>query len=362
MAIFAVAFTRAAALIEGCFPLRCTDPATDDPIVVYPKREDDYHEEYDEETTVTSGYPDDGWHTYDIKRYHIADPDGQEIGSIELIGEGSSYRVTLSITRVKPFNRAYNGYWTCVSTFFEEVQQVLQQEQAVRRQVAFPKDTPRIQLPTAPAALPPVAVEAADQRREFQVTFYGTPAEFGAIVAFFAQRQAHRYGGELFQVRLPLTPDAPLVEIWVYDLASAQGCVGSIVAQRLPHGRTRLFVLSDEARFAALASVWELLRTELELQGWIDPLDLEPEAERVADPPPPHQNQASDDAEPSRPKNRNSGKYARDHEGRSQAVAKYRDAHRSGQIGVNKDTWASIHLGNSGRTLLNWEHEFPEEP
>ena len=106
MANFGIAFTRAAALIEGCFPLRCTDPATDDPVVVYPEREDDYHEEYDEETTVTSGYPDDGWHTYDIKRYHIPDPDGQEIGYIELSGEGSSDRVTLSITRAKPFNRA----------------------------------------------------------------------------------------------------------------------------------------------------------------------------------------------------------------------------------------------------------------
>jgi hypothetical protein len=69
----------------------------------------------------------------------------------------------------------------------------------------------------------------------------------------------------------------------------------------------------------------------------------------------------SESAEPRRPKNPNSGKYARDYEGRRGAVAKYRDAHRSGQIGVNKDTWASIHLGISGRTLLNWEQEFPEE-
>jgi hypothetical protein len=357
MAKFAVAFTRAAALIEGCFPLRCTDPATDDPVVVYPEREADYHEEYDEETTFTSSHPDNGWYAYDIKRYHIPDPDGQEIGFIELIGEGSSFSVTLSIRRTKPFNRAYNAYWTCVSAFFEEVQQILQQEEAARRPAALPKVTPRLQAPTLPAALPPVA---ADQRREFQETFYGTPAEFGAIVGFFAQRQAHRYGGELFQLRLPLPLDAPLVQIWVYDLVVARGCVGSIVAQRLPNSQARLFVLTDEAHFAALTPVWELLRTELEQQGWIDPIEPEPEAEPVAALPP-HQNQASDGAEPSRPKNPNSGKYARDYEGRRQAVARYRDAHRSGQIGVNKDTWASIHLGISGRTLLNWEHEFPEQ-
>jgi hypothetical protein len=358
MAKFAVALSRATALIEERFPLRCTDPVTGDPVVVYPEREDDEHEEYDEETTFTSSHPDNGWYTYDIKRYRIPDPDGQEIGFMELIGEGSSYSVTLSIRRAKPFNRAYNAYWTCVSAFFEEVQQVLRREDAARRQAALPKDTPRLQAPTVPAALPPVA---ADQRREFQMTFYGTPAEFGAIVAFFAQRQAPRYGGELFQVRSPLTPDAALVQIWVYDLAVARGCVGAIVAQRLPNSQARLFVLTDEAHFAALTPVWELLRTELEQQGWIDPIQREEEAESVAALPPPHQNPASDSAEPRRPKNPNSGKYARDYEGRRQAVAKYRDAHRSGKIGVNKDTWASTHLGISGRTLLNWEHEFPEE-
>jgi hypothetical protein len=358
MAKYAVALSRAATLIEGRFPLRCSDPATGDPVVVYPEREDDEHEEYDEETTFTSNHPDNGWYTYDIKRYHIPDPDGQEIGVIELIGESSSYSVTLLIRRTKPFNRAYNAYWTCVSAFFEEVQQILQQEEAARRQAALPKDTSRLQAPTLPAALPPVA---ADQRREFQVTFYGTPAEFGAIAGFFAQRQAPRYGGELFQVRLPLTPDAALVQIWVYDLVVARGCVGCIVAQRLPSGQARLFVLTDEAHFAALISVWELLRAELEQQGWIDPIQREPEAEPVADLPAPHHNQASDSAELRRPKNPNSGKYARTYEGRRQAVAKYRDAHRSGQIGVNKDTWASIHLGISGRTLLNWEHEFPDE-
>jgi hypothetical protein len=78
--------------------------------VVYPEREDDYHQEYDEEKTTTSGHPDDGWYTYQIKRYHIPDPDEQEIGCIELTGEGSSYDVTLSIRRAKPLNRAYNAY------------------------------------------------------------------------------------------------------------------------------------------------------------------------------------------------------------------------------------------------------------
>jgi hypothetical protein len=328
--------------------------------MVYPEREDDYHEEYDEEMTTTSGHPDDGWYSYEIKRYHIPDPDGQEIGCIELIGEASSYNVTLSIRRTKPFNRAYNAYWACVSAFFEEMQQVLRQDEAARRQAALPKNTARIEAPVVPATLHPGAADAADQRRELQLTFYGTPIEFGAIATFFAQRQARRYGGELFQVRSPLPPDAPLVQILIYDLEIVRGCVGSIVAQRLPNGHARLFVLTDEAHFEAFTSVWELLRIELEQQGWIDPIASEAEAGRVITLPPPHQNQLSDGDAPSRPKQRNSGKFARDYEGRRQAVAKYRDAHRSGQIGLNKDTWASIHLGISGRTLLNWEHEFPE--
>src|SRR5262245_60611675 len=334
MAKFAVAFNRAAALIEGHFPLRCTDPATGDPVVVYPESEEDEHEEYDEELTTTSGHPDDGWYTYEIKRYHIPDPDGQAIGCIELIGEALSYPVTLSIRRTKPFNRAYNAYWTCVSVFFEELQQVLRQEEAGRKQAALPKETARIQAPAVPAALPPGAADLADQRREFQLSFYGTPAEFGAIAAFFAQRQAYRYGGELFQVRSPLPLDAPLAQILIYDLTIVRGCVGSIVAQRLPNGHARLFVLTNEAHFTALTSVWELLRTELEQQGWIDPIQPEEEAERITALPLPHQNQLTDGDAPSRPKQRNSGKFARDYEGRRQAVAKYRDAHRSGQVGV----------------------------
>jgi len=169
MTNFPFAFSRATALIERCFPLRCADPATGDPVVVYPERDDDYHEEYDEEKTTISGHPDDGWYTCQIKRYHIPDPDGQEIGVIELTGEGSSYDVTLSIRRAKPFNRAYNAYWTCVSAFFEELQQVLHQEEAGRRQAAYSQDTSPIQPPPVPAAFPLGAAEAAEQRRECRV-------------------------------------------------------------------------------------------------------------------------------------------------------------------------------------------------
>ena len=60
MTRFLVSFTRAAQLIESRFPLRCTDPATDDSVDVYPDREYDYQEEFDEDMTTTSGHPDDG--------------------------------------------------------------------------------------------------------------------------------------------------------------------------------------------------------------------------------------------------------------------------------------------------------------
>jgi hypothetical protein len=381
MTRFLVSFTRAAQLIESRFPLRCSDPATSDSVDVYPDREYDYHEEFDEDTTTTSGHPDDGWYTYDINRYHVPDPDGQEIGCIELISDRSSYEVTLSLRRTKPFNRAYNGYWMCVSTFFEEVKQLLAQEEAARRQAAAPKTQPALQ---PPLLREPTAAATPDQRREFQVMFYGTPAEFGSVVAVFAQRQAHQYGGHLFQLRSPITPDTALVQVWVHDLVVARGCVGSIVAQRLPGGHARLFVLTDEAHLPALLTVWELLRTELEQQGRIDPgvtesqterasnapllsqdqtsAVAERQIERVADTPPASQDQMSDAAELSRHKNRNSGKYARDYEGRRQAVEKYREAHRKGQIRPNKETWVSNQFAVTERAFRNWEKEFPEEP
>jgi hypothetical protein len=378
MTRFLVSFTRAAQLIESRFPLRCTDPATGDSVNVYPDREYDYHEEFDEDITTTSGHPDDGWYTYDINRYHVPDPEGQEIGCIELISDRTSYEVTLSLRRTKPFNRAYNGYWMCVSSFFEEAKQLLAQEEAARRQAVAPKTRPALQ---PPLLRDPAAAAAPDQRREFQLTFYGTPAEFGSVVAFFAQRQAHQHGGHLFQLRSPITPDIALVQVWVLDLVVARGCVGSIVAQRLLGGHARLFVLTDEAHLPALLAVWELLRAELEQQGWIDPGVTESQTERVSNAPllsqdqtsavaerqtecadaPPSQDQISDTAEPSRPKNRNSGKYARDYEGRRQAVEKYREAHRRGQIRPNKETWVSNQFAVTERAFRNWEKEFPEE-
>jgi hypothetical protein len=45
---------------------------------------------------------------------------------------------------------------------------------------------------------------------------------------------------------------------------------------------------------------------------------------------------------------------------RLEIVKKYREAKKRGEI-KNKNTWAECHYGISGRTLLEYEREFPEE-
>lgn len=55
-----------------------------------------------------------------------------------------------------------------------------------------------------------------------------------------------------------------------------------------------------------------------------------------------------------------SGHFAWPREKRREIVEQYRDGRQRGEI-ENKDAWAQANHGITGRTLLNYEREFPEE-
>jgi hypothetical protein len=84
-----------------------------------------------------------------------------------------------------------------------------------------------------------------------------------------------------------------------------------------------------------------ILRELLKCLGW------EPALSRLAGEP-------VDDAK------RDSGHYAHSAEKRKEIVKEHREARGKGQVS-NKNAWAQSHYQISGRTLLNYEKEFPEE-
>jgi hypothetical protein len=55
-----------------------------------------------------------------------------------------------------------------------------------------------------------------------------------------------------------------------------------------------------------------------------------------------------------------SGHYHHSPDGRREIVRKYREGRRKGEI-LNKDAWAKQNHMITGKTLLNYEREFPEE-
>jgi hypothetical protein len=371
-----VSFDDAADLLEGLGPIRYIDPATGideffylkkiHELIPFPLDDDEYPGyEYEDAEYVRLTYP-------------VPGPEGDEMGRI-CIEECGSSEIQLTIERDTPFKREHNYHWKQVCLFFERYKQLLDQLPSIDITISSPAPIPRPHLqPSSPTVLHLLADGGASELHEAtdstapsrvsyreitQVIFYGTPAEFSLVITACAHSLTQRQGDVLFEMRSIVTPDIPLLEVWIHQQTIAGTILGNMLVQRLPGSRSRLSVLAAEAQYAALRDVWCLVRDELVQQGWIDapgaePID--PPADGAAPPTQPgidpHMKKRSTDDPASR---RETDHWAYKRAKRKQIVTEYRAARQRGEV-ANKGGWASKH-GITGRTLLKYEKEFPEE-
>jgi hypothetical protein len=365
-----ISFNDAANLLERLGPIRYIDPATGIDEFFYlkqirefiplpPDDEDEYPGYvYEEAEYVRLTYP-------------VPGPEGDEMGRIRIEESGSS-KIQLTIERDAPFKREQNYHWKQVCLFFERYKQLLDQFPSIDITVSAPTPLPRPHLQVSPpvlhlltnadagglhAATDSTTAPTAGYRETTQVIFYGTPAEFSLVITACAHSLTQRQGNVLFEMRSIVTPDIPLLEVWIRQQTIAGTILGSMLVQRLPGSRSRLSVLAAEAQYVALRDVWCLVRDELVQQGWIDALGAElidhPETQPGRDM---HLEQRATDDPTSR---RENDHWAYKRAKRKQIVTEYRAARQRGEV-ANKDGWASKH-GISGRTLLKYEKEFPEQ-
>jgi hypothetical protein len=171
----------------------------------------------------------------------------------------------------------------------------------------------------------------ADMRLE--IIFRGSTAQFINEVRDLREIILEDYGARDVNTYTYLSykPDDPWVRAFIQPDEEEAAKVVNIKAIALPDNQTRLDVWAPDEYWDELKPYWE--RLEEKIRPFLP----------KAKPPP-----------------QDSGHYHYPAEQRKKIVAEYREAKAKGEA-RNKDTWARVNYMISGRTLYNYQEEFPPE-
>lgn len=110
---------------------------------------------------------------------------------------------------------------------------------------------------------------------EFELVFNGTPAQFGVMADNFSNRLYSKLRRAAFVVTvgekgflIPNDANPVAVRFGGPD-ASAVWEFGWATAQSVPGGKSLLVVNARDEHWPQLVEWWELLRSEMERQGWL---------------------------------------------------------------------------------------------
>jgi hypothetical protein len=104
---------------------------------------------------------------------------------------------------------------------------------------------------------------------ESELIFKGTPYQFVTVATTLTYRRGDTDEPVEFLPTREIGPEAGFAEVIFFGPGMRQrGIGGRIIAQTVPEG-TLLTVRVDDADRPLLAETWELLRVELDRQGWI---------------------------------------------------------------------------------------------